>query len=108
MRPDRRSTAAGAVLVALTGFVLFDPLGVRAIVGSWVGIAEPVSGPPRALAPAIEDRTATLESLESALAADPTLSLAILATGVGLGLLVGSTAAYVHQRRLIRRGEHDE
>lgn len=108
MRSDRRSTAAGAVLVALAGFVLLDPLGVRAVGDWWIRVTEPASGPPRALASAIQDRTATVESLESALAADPTLSLALLATGVGLGLFVGSTAAYVHQRRLIRRGEHDE
>jgi len=107
MRIDRRSTVAGAALVALAAFLVLDPLGVREGLGSWLQVADPASGPPRALAAAIADRTASVESLESALALDPPLSLALLATGLGLGVIAGSTVAYLHQRRRIRRGGRD-
>lgn len=107
MRPDRRTTVAGAALIGLAGVLLLDPLGVRAAIGSWFTVADPASGSPRALAATAADRADAVDSLEAALATDPILSLALLATGLGLGLIAGGTVAYLHQRRRIRRGEHD-
>lgn len=107
MRSDRRTTVAGAVLIGFAGVLLLDPLGVRGASASWIRVADPVSGSPRALASAVVDRADSVDSLEAALAMDPILSLALLATGLGLGLVAGGTVAYLHQRRRIRRGEHD-
>lgn len=106
MRPDRRWTVAAA-LVALAVLLVLDPVGVHEAVGSWLQVADPASGSPRALALTIADRADTVASLESALATGPILSLALLTTGLGLGLVAGSTVAYLHQRRRIRRGGRD-
>lgn len=108
MRFDRRPTVAGLALIGLAAVVVLDLFGVRAAIGSWIRVADPASGSTPALAMAIRDRTATVDSLEAALAADPALSLAILATGFGVGLVGGSTIAFFHQRRRIRRGERGE
>ncbi|AGN02536.1 hypothetical protein L593_12985 [Salinarchaeum sp. Harcht-Bsk1] len=107
MRPDRRSVVAGAALLGVAVLALLDPLGLRAAIGSWFRVAGPASGSTRAIGASIQRRHATVDSLEAALAADPTLSLALLATGIGVGLIGGSIAAYLHQRRRIRRGERD-
>jgi len=107
MRLDRRSIVAGVALIGVAALLLLDPLGIRAAVTSWFRVANPASGSTRAIARSIQGRAATVDSLTAALAADPALSLALLAIGIGVGLIAGSTAAYLHQRRRIRRGERD-
>jgi hypothetical protein len=105
MRIDRRWTATGAALLALAALFLLDPLGFRTAVGAWIRVAEPAEGSPAEVAAAVRDRAATVETLDAALQTDPLLSLAILAAGLGIGVVAGSTAAYLHQRRRIRRGD---
>ncbi|WP_248516184.1 hypothetical protein [Salinarchaeum laminariae] len=107
MRTDRRTTVAGLVAIGIAAVLLFDLFGVRSAVGSWVRVADPASGPPAAMAAAVSDRAGTVESLETALATDPTLSLALLAVGLGVGVIAGSTAAFLQQRRRLQRGERD-
>jgi hypothetical protein len=108
MRIDRRSTATGAALLVFAALLFLDPLGIRSAIGAWIRVAEPAGGSTAEIAATIRDRAATVETLEAALQADPLLSLAILATGLGVGLLAGSTAAFVHQRRRIRRGDRGD
>lgn len=107
MRPDRRTTVAGLVSVGIAAVLLFDLFGVRSAAASWVRVTDPASGSPEAMAATISNRAATVESLDAALATEPTLSLALLAAGLGGGLIAGSMAAFVQQRRRLQRGERD-
>lgn len=107
MRPDRRATVAGIALLGVTAVLLLDIFGSRSAIVAWIRVTEPATGSPSAMASTIASRAATVESLESALAADPTFSLAMLAAGIGVGLISGSVAAFVHQRRRLQRGERD-
>lgn len=106
MRPDRRTTAAGVVLIGIAILAVFDPLGVGDATRSWFRITESASGATDAMAATVGERAGTVETLEGALAADPVFSIVVLVTGLGVGLIAGSTAAYLHQRRSLQRGEH--
>ncbi|GAB3680963.1 hypothetical protein GCM10028857_04470 [Salinarchaeum chitinilyticum] len=107
MRFDRRATVAGVVLLGVTAVLLLDVFGIRSAVTAWLRVTEPATGTPAAMARTIARRADAVESLEAALATDPVLSLAVLATGIGVGLVGGSVVAFVHQRRRLRRGERD-
>ena len=88
--------------------LFLDVAGVRSAIGSWVGGGAPASGSTRSMAASIDRREATVDTLAAALATEPLLSLALLSTGIGIGLLVGSAVAFRAQRRLIREGERDD
>lgn len=107
MRPDRRSSVAGIALVGVALLLAFDPLGIRRQLRTWYQVTQPVEGPTRVVAGTVTERATRVESLGNALATDPALSLAFLVTGIGFGLVAGSTAAYLRQRRRLQRGERD-
>lgn len=95
-------------MLGLAALLLLDPLGIRSAVGAWIRVAEPASGSTAEIAATVRDRADAVETLDAALQADPLLSLAILAAGLGAGLVAGSTAAFLHQRRRIRRGDRGD
>lgn len=107
MRFDRRSSVAGVALIGVALLMLVDPLGVRSAVASWIRVTESANGSARAVVATLSDRIDRIASLSDALAADPTLSIALFAVGAGIGLVVGSVLAYRRQRRRLRKGDRD-
>lgn len=107
MRSDRRATVAGIALLGVAAALFLDFRGFRSAVGAWLQVPDPATGSLPEMAHRVASRADAVESLDAALGADPILSLALLAAGVGVGMIVGSLAAFVHQRRRIRRGERD-
>lgn len=106
MRPDRRSSVVGVALIGIALLVL-DPFGLRSGLLDWNQGTRPADGSPESMATTASDRADEVALLADAMAADPILSLALLSAGLGLGLVAGSTVAYLHQRRRLQRGERD-
>lgn len=107
MRIDRRSSVAGIALIGVAFVLVYDVVGVRSGVEAWYEVTDPATGGRRAVAETLIGRAERVGELQDALATDPALSLALFAVGAGFGLIAGSVLAYRHQRRRLRRGEHD-
>lgn len=105
MRVDRRRVlAVGCGAAALAALLVVDPFGIADAIAEWLAVARPVDGSVDATLDAAVERRARVRRFGVLLARDPLVSVAVGATGLGIGLIGGAIAAFVSQRRRVRRG----
>jgi len=106
MHLDRRTLLVGGLAgAAALLLVVLDPMGLGP--GRWLSVAVPADGSPAEIVASVRARRVRVRRLAAILDRDPLLSGAVLATGLGAGAVLGSVGGYLHQRRLLRRGDGD-
>lgn len=106
MHLDRRILLVGA-LAGAAGLAILDPLGLVDGASAWLAVANPADGSVAEIGAAARARRGRVRRLVAVLDRDPLLSGALLAAGLGAGIVLGGVGGYLHQRTLLRRGEGD-